>query len=216
MEWLKKLIEDALKGKVKDDAKVDVDSMVDSAKKEIGKQFVPKDDFNSKNEELKSTKTKMEDLQKQVEKLSESGGDVEKLKGEMDKIKSEYEDFKKDTEKRETNRKKQAAIETGLRAAKASDDAIDLLTSQFDLDKITLDNKGNIVDWDDHLKPVKESRKTLFGVTETGGGKPPNPGGNGSNTTRAQLIEQYNEAEKKKDIVGMQNLQFQIKQIKEE
>jgi hypothetical protein len=216
MEWLKKLIEDALKGKVKDDAKVDVDSIINSAKKEIGKQFVPKDDFNSKNEELKSTKSKMDDLQKQVDDLSKAGGDAAKMKEQLDKVNQDFADYKKDTEKRETNRKKQAAIETGLRAAKASDDAIDLLTSQFDLDKITLDNKGNIVDWDDHLKPVKESRKTLFGEVQTGGGKPPKPGGNGSNTTRAQLIEQYNEAEKKKDIVGMQNLQFQLKQIKEE
>jgi hypothetical protein len=38
-----------------------------------------------------------------------------------------------------------------------------------------LDNKGNIVDWDDHLKPVKESRKTLFGEVKQTGTNPPNP-----------------------------------------
>ncbi|MDD4985904.1 MAG: phage scaffolding protein [Dehalococcoidales bacterium] len=217
MEWLKQLIENALKGKLKDDAKVDIDKLVEDAKKDLGKEFVPKSDFNSKNDELKSTKAKMDELQKQVDDLSKAGGDATKIKEQLDKVSQEFETYKKDTEKREVNRKKQAAIELGLRSAKASDDAIDLLTSQFDLDKITLDNKGNIVDWEDHLKPVKELRKSLFAEVKTdSGGKPITVKPTGGKAAKAQLIEQYNEAEKNKDIVAMMNLQHQIKQMNEE
>ena len=192
MEWLKQLIEKALKSKVKDDVKVDelVSGIVENSKKEIGKSFVAKDDFNSKNDELKQTKTKMDDLQKKVDELSKSGGDAAKIKEDLDKVNQEFADYKKNTEKRESNRKKITAIEKGLRDAKASEDAVDLLTGQFEIDKITLDNKGNIVNWDDHLKGVKESRKSLFGEVKPQGDKPPNPGGSGGNDEFDKLSDE--------------------------
>lgn len=220
MEWLKQLIEAALKGKVSDETKIGeyVNGLIDSIKKELGKHFVPKDDFNDKNNELKETKAKMDELQKKVEELGKSGEDVAKMKSELEKVNTEFATYKQENEKRENNRKKASAIEKGLKSAKASDDAIDLLISQFDLDKITLDNKGNIVDWEDHLKPVKESRKTLFGEVKTETGKPNNggKGGGGSETvTKQQLIDKYNEAEKARNVALMMQLQHQIKNLKE-
>jgi len=218
MDWLKLLIETALKGKLVEGTKQEdiISAIVEGAKKDIGKTYVPKEEFNSKNEELKSTKTKMDEMQKKVEDLSKSGDEVVKLKTDLEKVNTDFTSFKTDAEKRETNRQKVVAIEKSLRDAKASDDAIDLLTSQFDVEKIILDSKGNIVDWDNHLKPVKESRKTLFGEVKSSGTPPANPKGEPAKATKQQLIDQYNAAEKRKDMQAMFNLQTQIKQIKEE
>lgn len=184
MEWLKQLIENALKDKVKDGIKVDeiVSGLVEGTKKEMGKHFVPKEEFNSKNEELKTTKTKMDELQTKVETLSNSGEEVSKIKEQLTAATAELVTFKTETEKREANRKKVATIEKGLREAKAAEDAIDLLTSQFDLDKLTLDDKGAIVNWDTHLTSIKETRKSLFGQTTFVGGAPNPNGGTGGNS----------------------------------
>ena len=219
MKWLKQLIENALKGKLSENVKIEevADTITESAQKEIGKTFVPKEEFNSKNEELKASKSKLDEMQKQVSELSKTAEISEELKKKLEDTEKEFEGFKSETQKREDERKKVGAIERGLRAANAADDAIDLLIGQFELDKISLDKKGNIVDWDDHLKPVQESRKTLFGTTTTTGDKPPNPQDKGgAKTTKAQLIELYNKAEEKKDVATMLSLQSQIKQIKEE
>jgi len=219
MEWLKQLIEAALKGKVSDEGKLGelIAGVLESVKKEIGKHFIPKEEFNSKNEDLKDTKKKMDDLQKQVDDLSKSGNDAVKFKEDLEKVNKEFTAYKETAEKRETNRQKTASIERSLREAKASTDAIDLLTSQFDLDKIILDSKGNIVDWDNHLKPIKESRKTLFGEVKNETGKPPAGGGSGSGgtVTKQQLIDKYNEAEKARNVMQMVQLQAQIKNFKE-
>lgn len=219
MEWLKQLLMTALKGKV-DEAKFDeaVNTLVDSTKKEMGKHMIPKEEFNSKNDELKSTKAEMDKLQKQIEDLSKSGEEKEKLQTKLTELDTQFKAYKADAEKRETNSKKAAAIEKGLRAANASQDALDLLIGQFDLEKITLDSKGNIVDWDDHLKPVKETRKTLFAETKTKGNPPANPpqNGGGGNATKQQLIDKYNEAEKRRDVASMIAIDRQIKEFKEE
>lgn len=175
MEWLKTLLLEALKGAVEESKLDDVaEKIISKSKKEIPKHFVAKTDFDEKNVSLKETKTKMEELQTKIEALSKDKGTVEELQTKLESAKTEFETFKQDAEKREGDRKKVTAIAALLQTAKAAPDAIDLLTREFDLDKIILDSKGAIVDAENHLTAVKEKRKGLFETTTTAGNDPNN------------------------------------------
>lgn len=172
-----------------------------------------KKDLKGLKEELKLANDKMEETSKTLESLKEEGKSAEELKEQLNKIKEEYDGYKNETEERLVNKEKTYALEKALLKSNANPDAVDLLLNKFELEKINLDKEGNIVDWEEHLKPIKETRTTLFGE-EKFKGNPPS-----DNITRTSkldtLVAQYNEAQKKRDVASMINIQNQIKQIKE-
>ena len=57
-----------------------------------------------------------------------------------------------------------------LRLAGAAEDAIDLLLNEVDIEGTTIDQEGNIADWDNKLNNLKTKRKSLFAevVHQTG------------------------------------------------
>jgi hypothetical protein len=176
MEWLEAILE-GLDNKA---------SLLEAIKKELPKNFIPKSEFNSKNDELKATKAKMDELQANLEKLSTSSEEAEKLKEQLTGLKNEYETFKQESEGRVVAIQKKQAIERNLVKANANPDTVDLLMSQFELEKIQLDSKGDIVDWDIHIQPIKESRKSLFGEISVTGTKP----STGSNVDKLTILQQ--------------------------
>ena len=158
MDWLN----DTLEG-LEEETK---NTIVENLKKEIPKHFALKSDFNQKNEELKSTRAKMDELQTKIEGLGQTEQQAETFKSQLEALSSEYGQFKEEAEKRVQNIQKKQAIERGLTRERANPETIDLLMNQFELDKVQLDSKGDIVDWDLHVSPLKEARKSLF-ATET-------------------------------------------------
>jgi len=178
MEWLQAILDDEK-----------VEDKVGAIKKELPMHFVPKEKYNEKasemqekTDELKATTDKMTDLQGQVEKLSGAEGEQEKLKEKLEAINGEFETFKSESELRLGNAKKTQAVELGLRDAQVNPETIDLLIPLFDLEHIELADDGKIRDWNKHLDPVKESRKSQFPETAVSGTTPPDatstePGG---------------------------------------
>ena len=174
MKWL----EDILNSETED--------KLSQIKQELPKNFIPKDKYNDiaerlrgKEEELKATTDKMNELSTQINTLSKSEEEKEKLKEQIEKLNNEFETFKGEADSRVINIKKKQAIEKGLRDANANPDTIDLLLSKFDLDTIELDEKDTVKEWDKHLTPIKEQRKSLFGQSRITGtaphdGDPPN------------------------------------------
>ena len=169
MEWLQAILNDEK-----------VENKVDAIKKELPMHFIPKEKYNEKTsevqekaDELKATTDKMSDLQTQVEKLSGAEGEQEKLKEKLEAINGEFETFKSESESRLGNTKKTQAVELGLRDAQVNPETIDLLIPLFDLEHIELADDGKIRDWDKHLDPVKESRKSQFPETNVSGTKLP-------------------------------------------
>ena len=152
--------------------------------------YIPKSKFDEKNEELKSTKAKMDELQKSVEGLDTYTKENEELKSKVEALKTEYEQFKSEADTRVQSIQKKQAIERGLNKANANPDTIDLLINQFDLESIQLDSKGEIVDWDNHVQPIKESRKSLFGEVKITGDKPTS----GTNADVSTYKAKYEEA----------------------
>lgn len=168
MEWLETILNDE-----------QLENKVDAIKKELPKHFVPKDQYNKKadevkekDDELKATTEKMNELQGQVEKLSDAEGEQEKLKEKLAEINNEFETFKSESENRLSNVKKTQALERHLREEQANPDTIDLLIPKFDLEKIELTEDEKIKEWETHVQPIKESKKSLFAETSISGTKP--------------------------------------------
>jgi len=124
-------------------------------------------------DKLEETEKQLNKAQTDIEELSKSTGTVEELKDKLTKSQGELETFKADTVKRETVRTKKEALYKALDKAGAVNSSIDLLIPTFDLDKVQLDNKGNIVDLDDIINPVKDTRKELFTTKLLGDNTPP-------------------------------------------
>lgn len=124
-------------------------------------------------EKLDETEQQLNKAQSDIEELGKSTGTIEELKEQLGKSQSDLETFKADTEKRETSRTKKDALYKALDSAGAVASSIDLLIPTFDLDKVQLDNKGNIVDIDDFINPVKDARKELFATKSLGDNTPP-------------------------------------------
>lgn len=159
MDWLKQLLKDY----------VDEDKQEEFTLKHnklFEKHAVQKSKFNSVSEELEEYKSKTEDLQQQISKIGTNDKSKE-LKAELEKVQNEFNEFKGNTEKRELNRSKKIAVEKSLQKADAVPDALDLLTNTFNLDEITLTEKGDVVDFESKLNKLKESKPSLFKVTET-------------------------------------------------
>lgn len=72
--------------------------------------------------------------------------------------------YKTNTETAKITESKTAALTKALEAQKANPKAIKLLLKEFALDKVELDDKGEIKGFDELVKPVKENYSDFFGV----------------------------------------------------
>lgn len=153
-----------------------VEAKLVEAKIEVGVTndgtWVKAEKHDSLKAEHDETVKQMGSLQDKVKAL-ESDSTATDLKSKLEAISTEYEQFKTDTSKREAKRDKTVALTKALEGAGAVKSSIDLLINVFDLEKLQLDNKGNIVDLDDVLSPVKTERKELFAQTTISGDPPP-------------------------------------------
>lgn len=181
-----------------------IENKLEAINKELPNYFIPKDKYNEQAAKLKEKESELdatakqleeqskqvEELNKQVQSLSGAAGEKEKLQEQLEKIKSEHEQFKSEAEKRLDEVKKRQAIERGLRDSKANPETIDLLIDKFDFGVIELDKDGNVKDFDKHLEPIKEARKSLFAEENITGDRP----GEGDNTDPSTYKAKYEQA----------------------
>ena len=142
MEWLKAILE---KAEIKD-GKLDVDAVMNAAQKEFPKYAVPKDDFNTKVEELKTANGTIEELKK-------SNGDNEELQKKIGDYEIEIKNLKKTAE----NTSKTYALKESL-AKQGVLDPDYLIYKAGGLDKFTFDKEGKPVGVEDAVKPYKEDK----------------------------------------------------------
>jgi hypothetical protein len=186
MEWLEKILSDE-----------NITDKKDAISKELAKHFVPKDVFNEKSDKLKEKESEFEATKTQLEsvikKLPNVENEKEQLKTELDKIKADFEKFQGEAEERVLTIKKKQAVEKGLREANANPDTIDLLLEKFDYSLIEVDDNSNVKNFEKHLEPIKEQRKSLFGASKFNGGETTTGKNNEPGTYKAR----YDEALKK-------------------
>ena len=178
MEWLKAILE---KAEIKD-GKLDVDAVMNAAQKEFPKYAVPKDDFNTKVEELKTANGTIEELKK-------SNGDNEELQKKIGDYEIEIKNLKKTAE----NTSKTYALKEFL-AKQGVLDPDYLIYKAGGLDKFTFDKEGKPVGVEDAVKPYKEDKAMahLFKQEQTKSPYHPQGGTGGAGSTNPFAKETFN------------------------
>ena len=152
---------DELKSKLEGLEEAKINEIIDFSKKALPKEFVPKDVYNGKVEELTSVNQKLDDTNKQIEDLKNSAGDVEAYKTKLQTLNQEYDDYKKNADSRLANIQKTSLLKDKLLSEGADKDNIDLLMKDFNIDEMQL-KEDKIVGLEEYINPVKEKRARLF------------------------------------------------------
>lgn len=182
---------DELKGTLEGLEEDKINEIIEFSKKVLPKEFIPKDKYNEKVEELSSITQKLEETNTQIEELKNSTSSVDEYKTKLETLTQEYEDYKKDADKRVANMKKTSLLKDRLIKEGADQDNLDLLMKDFEIDEMQLKD-DNIVGMDDYINPIKEKRARLF-VQEKVEGNPP-ADGKGTSTNDVELDNQLRAA----------------------
>lgn len=140
-----------------EDGKLDTETFVKELNTEMPKNYVPKSEFNSKNDELKEANKTIDCLKKTNTDNEELQKSIDDYKAKAEKAQAELAQTKKDT-----------AIESALRDAGVKD--IDYML--YKLGEVETDKDGNIVDLDNKVKALKESNPTFFGTDDKPANEP--------------------------------------------
>lgn len=146
MEWLRKIIETA---KI-EDGKIDIEAVMKQVNAEFPKNAVPKAEFNSVNEQLKTANGTIKELEKNVEGNADLQQKIKDYEVQVEGLKKEAE-----------TQAKSFALKTELNA-KGVIDPDYLVYKHGGIDNFTFDKEGKVMGLDDVLKGYKETMGHLF------------------------------------------------------
>ena len=145
------------------------------------------DMFHAEEQELRGQVTKLtserEEAKAEIAKY-QKGGEYYTDPKEIERLKT----FEKETLTRETNAKKTEALTKLFKGAKATDSVAKLLISGHDLEKLELDDKGEIKNGAELLKKAKADYADLFGGSGDKGVPQANPDAGGDAGTKTPQI----------------------------
>lgn len=177
MEWLKKILENAVYG---EDGKLDVTKTMEKINAEFPKHAVPKADFNTKVKELETANTTISDLKK-------NNGDNEELQKTIKTHEATIKKLGEDHAEEIKTMKIDAEISKILSESHAKHP--ELLSGKFDRGKVVMAEDGTISGLKEQLGGIKELYKDLFGnKPPIGGRSPQNPDLPGGNITFENLV----------------------------
>lgn len=149
--------------------------------------WIPKDKFDSLNNEKKTYKETADKLKADLDEMSNKAKGNEELTQQIDGLKGQLEESQTKIKDISIS----SAIEKEL--VKANAKFPDLLMGKIDKSKIEILNDGTIKGLEDQITPMKESYKDLFGETKIVGGDPNrnNNNPNGDPDTSAMSDDEY-------------------------
>lgn len=123
--------------------------------------YIPKQRFDEVNNEKKELQLQIRDRDKQLEELMEQAQDNQKLRNKIaelqqtnDEVKNEYE--QKIREQRFNFSLEQALVRLQAKNVKAA-------KALVDTEKISIDDNGNLIGFEEQIKQIKEENDYLFG-----------------------------------------------------
>lgn len=140
-------IEEILKKHTDKEGKFNEVAAAKELKEAQGKEFVPKSEFNSKNEELKSANETLETLKKENK-------DVEALQSKV----TEHETKAKELQEQLAGERKNFAVKEALSKEGVSD--VDYML--YKLGELEVDDDGNVKELDSKVKELKEANPNFF------------------------------------------------------
>lgn len=168
-----------------------LESLEEAISKEVGKEFVPKAQYNKKVQALDDINEKVNEYEAEIEVLKKNDG-----KEDYEKLKNEFETYKSSVEGEKVRLGKETKLIQALKGEGFNEKIIKLLTKEINLDTIELEN-DSIKGWEEISKPLKEEYKDFISSTiETGAGAvvPPTHGngGNAPLSLGEALHQKYN------------------------
>lgn len=151
-----------------------VDTIAETIKAEIPKEFVSKVQYSKKVNLIDELNNTIADLK------AKTGTDEYKSKYEA--LEKEYNDFKTGIEAEKTNATKSSTLREQLKAEGFNEKIIKLLEKNFDLNSIEIED-DKIKGWEEMIKPIKEEYADFIPVETQTGNPPANPPTNVSGKT---------------------------------
>lgn len=151
-----------------------IDSLVSNINKQIGKEFVSKDQYNKKAGATSELQEKINDLEAQVQDKDTQLSKLNTIKENYDSITTEYNNYKSEVETKEANSIKSNKIRSLLKAEGFNEKMIPLLEKEFDVSKLEIE-EDNIKGWDEHSTRLKEQYGDFISKVETVGAPPAKP-----------------------------------------
>lgn len=137
------------------------ETIIQTLKAEIGKEFVARADFNAKNEELKTANSLLKEREEQLETLSELEGDKQTLKSEIEKLKTQNKETTDQYNQQLRDLRMDHAMNEKLRAV-FKEDTIDYIKTKIPKENLTFTEDGKLVGLDEAIEPLKESQKSFL------------------------------------------------------
>lgn len=151
-----------------------VDTIADTIKAEIPKEFVSKAQYSKKVNLIDELNTTIADLE------AKTGTDEYKSKYEA--LEKEFNDFKTGIETEKINTAKSSTLREQLKAEGFNEKMIKLLEKNFDLESIEIE-EDKIKGWDDMIKPIREEYADFIPKDTQTGNPPATPPTNVSGKT---------------------------------
>jgi hypothetical protein len=129
--------------------------------------YVPKSEFNEKNDALKAAKELIKKHETDLEGLKGKLAGSESSQAEITRLQNENKAAKAEYNSNLAKERKGLALKSSLMSAGVNDEtARNLLSKQFDIEKLELDDKGEVKGIIDLIKPIKENPafKSMFGT----------------------------------------------------
>lgn len=140
------------------------DETIDKIMSQYGKDIQGFKGNAEKIEELKTANATLtsqtQDYEKQLKDLKKSAGDSKELQERLDKTIADNKQATASLEAKLASQRKSFAISNALRDSGAINPKT--VAPLIDMDKVSLDDKGNLVGLSDQIKPIKESNGYLF------------------------------------------------------
>src|SRR5699024_6806297 len=134
-----------------DDGKLDKDAFIKELNTEMPKNFVPKSEFNTKNQALKEANETLEQLKK-------DNKDIEALQTKI----TEYETKATELEQELADERKTFTVKEALQSAGAQD--VDYMI--YKLGDVEVNKDGTIKDLENKVKALKEENPAFFVTTD--------------------------------------------------
>lgn len=167
LDWLKEILGESWTDEI--DKKVS---------DEIGKGFVSRSDFNTKNEELKTAKATLKERDGQLEDLKKTAGNTEELRSQIEQLQKDNAQKDKDHAAALKTLRIDSAVDLALTAAKARNKtAARALLADF-LKTADVDEAGAVKGLDQAIDGLVkgEDSSFLFGEVEPAGMHGAKPG----------------------------------------
>lgn len=174
--------------------------------------YIPRERLNSKIEELKELQTQLTDRDKQLKEISGKVTNNDELSKRINELQALNDTQKTEYEERLHKQTFNHALDSKLSEYQPKNKKA--VKALLDMERIKLDGEV-LLGFDEQMGAIKESDAYLFGETVVKGNTPPKSPNPQTLTSKAKLIEAYNEAEKNRNVAKMFSIEAQIKKLKE-